>query len=74
MRRVPDLVTLVQGPQDVLVAAEVSYEASATAAEVEAASEPADRAIRSAFPAVARVHLDPAPDHGGRGPGAGQRP
>ncbi|WP_405012667.1 cation diffusion facilitator family transporter [Kitasatospora sp. NBC_01539] len=74
VRRVSDLVTLVHGPQDVLVAARVSYEASATAAEVEAASEQADRAIRSAFPAVARVYLDPTPDHGGRGPEAGQSP
>lgn len=66
VRLVTELVTLVHGPQDVLVAAKVSFAESASARDVEAAAERADREIRAAFPAVARVYLDPTPGGTGR--------
>lgn len=61
VRQVVDLVTLVSGPQDVLVAAKVAFEEPATARDVERACEEAEMAIRAAHPAVARVYLDPTP-------------
>jgi cation diffusion facilitator family transporter len=74
VRQVVDLVTLVHGPQDVLVAAKVAFAGAASAHDVELACERADGAIRAAFPAVARIYLDPTPGGPRRGPGAGQRP
>ncbi|BAJ29320.1 MULTISPECIES: cation diffusion facilitator family transporter [Kitasatospora] len=59
--RVLDLVTSVYGPEDVLVAAKVDFADLATAAEVEAACDQAERAVRRAVPAVTRVYLDPTP-------------
>ncbi|GHH77136.1 cation diffusion facilitator transporter [Kitasatospora indigofera] len=70
VRQVVDLVTLVHGPQDILVAAKVAFESPATAHDVELACEQAERVIRAALPAVSRVYLDPTP---GR-PAAGQDP
>ncbi|GGV35581.1 cation diffusion facilitator transporter [Kitasatospora herbaricolor] len=73
VRQVVDLVTLVHGPQDILVAAKVAFESPATAHDVELACEHAEQVIRSAFPAVSRVYLDPTP--GRRGPaGRADRP
>ncbi|MFJ5883526.1 cation diffusion facilitator family transporter [Kitasatospora cineracea] len=59
--RVLDLVTSVHGPDDVLVAAKVDFADLATAADIEAACDRADRAVRRAVPAVTRVYLDPTP-------------
>ncbi|MEV6205794.1 cation diffusion facilitator family transporter [Kitasatospora sp. NPDC051914] len=59
--QVVELVTLVSGPQDVLVAAKVAFREPATARDVELACEEAERAIRAAHPAVVRVYLDPTP-------------
>ncbi|MFJ5230632.1 cation diffusion facilitator family transporter [Kitasatospora sp. NPDC088391] len=59
--RVLDLVTSVYGPDDVLVAAKVDFADLATAADIEAACDRAERAVRAAVPAVTRVYLDPTP-------------
>lgn len=56
-----DLVTLFEGPRDVLVAAKVDFCDTATAADVEWACEDAEQQLRARFPAVGRVFLDPTP-------------
>lgn len=55
------LTTLVQGPQQVLVAAKVDFRDVSTAGEIETACEEADRRLRVLLPAVERVYLDPTP-------------
>ncbi|MFJ8040586.1 cation diffusion facilitator family transporter [Kitasatospora sp. NPDC096147] len=65
VRAVLELVTVVHGPQEVLVAAKVDFSELATATEVELACDAAERAIRAELPSVTRVFLDPTP-----GPGA----
>ncbi|NJA59823.1 cation diffusion facilitator family transporter [Streptomyces sp. NEAU-H3] len=61
-----DLVTLVQGPDEALVAAKIDFRDASTAAQVEWSCERAERRVRERFPRVTRVYLDPTP-------GAGQR-
>lgn len=56
-----DLVTILQGPHDVIVAAKVDFRDAATATEIEAACEDAERALHERFPAIGRVFLDPTP-------------
>lgn len=56
-----ELVTIVHGPKDVLVAAKVDFRALATAEQVERSCESAERAVRELYPAVTRVFLDPTP-------------
>ncbi|MFD9127370.1 cation diffusion facilitator family transporter [Kitasatospora sp. NPDC059571] len=74
IREVVDLVTLVYGPQNVLVAAKVAFAEGFAAHEVEVACEEADRAVRAAFPSVARIYLDPTPGRADRGPAGRQSP
>ncbi|MFE0704441.1 cation diffusion facilitator family transporter [Streptomyces sp. NPDC058872] len=56
-----DLVTLVQGPGEVLVAAKVDFRDVSSAGQVERACEEAEARLRERFPAVRRVYLDPTP-------------
>jgi cation diffusion facilitator family transporter len=56
-----DLVTIMEGPNDVLVAAKVDFRNEATAEAVEWTCEDAERRLRERFPAVGRVFLDPTP-------------
>ncbi|GAA3395397.1 cation diffusion facilitator family transporter [Streptomyces roseoviridis] len=56
-----DLTTLIQGPEEVLVAAKVDFRDVATAAEIERACEEAEHRLRARFPSVRRVYLDPTP-------------
>ncbi|MFF5971843.1 cation diffusion facilitator family transporter [Streptomyces sp. NPDC012769] len=56
-----DLTTLIQGPDEVLVAAKVDFRDVVTAAEIERACEEAEDRLRGRFPAVRRVYLDPTP-------------
>ncbi|MET9349258.1 cation diffusion facilitator family transporter [Streptomyces termitum] len=56
-----DLVTLIQGPGEVLVAAKIDFRDVVTAAEVERACEQAEARLRARFPSVRRVYLDPTP-------------
>ncbi|GGX64408.1 cation diffusion facilitator family transporter [Streptomyces minutiscleroticus] len=67
-----ELVTLVQGPEEALVAAKVDFRDVSTAGEVEWACERMEQRLRERFPAIRRVYLDPTPKrarHGGEGPG-----
>ncbi|MEU0965493.1 cation diffusion facilitator family transporter [Streptomyces sp. NPDC005917] len=70
MVAVLELTTLVQSPQEALVAAKVDFRDVSTAAEVEWACERAEQRLRAAFPMIGRVYLDPTPgsrysgDHG----------
>ncbi|MER5791804.1 cation diffusion facilitator family transporter [Streptomyces sp. NPDC001980] len=56
-----ELTTLVQGPDEALVAAKVDFRDVSTAAEIEWACERAEQRLRAAFPAIGRVYLDPTP-------------
>ncbi|MGY6018162.1 cation diffusion facilitator family transporter [Streptomyces spinosirectus] len=56
-----ELITLVQGPREALVAAKIDFRDRSTAAQVEWACETAELRLRSVFPAVTRVYLDPTP-------------
>ncbi|MGW7310144.1 cation diffusion facilitator family transporter [Streptomyces sp. NPDC054835] len=70
-----DLTTLIQGPDEVMIAAKVDFRDISTAAEVERACETAEARLRTRFPAVRRVYLDPTPGRdrtdGARGPERG---
>ncbi|MFG2332134.1 cation diffusion facilitator family transporter [Streptomyces sp. NPDC048604] len=59
-----ELTTLIQGPDEFLVAAKVDFRDVASAAQVEWACEEAEEQIRERFPAVRRVYLDPTPGLG----------
>ncbi|MFF6777706.1 cation diffusion facilitator family transporter [Streptomyces sp. NPDC012637] len=59
-----DLTTLIQGPEEVLVAAKIDFRDMASAEQVELACEQAESRLRDRFPAVRRVYLDPTPGHG----------
>ncbi|MFD9000483.1 cation diffusion facilitator family transporter [Streptomyces sp. NPDC059582] len=56
-----ELTTLVQGPRAALVAAKVDFRDVSTAAQIEWACERAEQRLRTAFPVVSRVYLDPTP-------------
>ncbi|MFF2776993.1 cation diffusion facilitator family transporter [Streptomyces sp. NPDC058052] len=56
-----DLVTLIQGPGEVLIAAKIDFRDAVSAAEVERACEQAEARLRARFPSVRRVYLDPTP-------------
>jgi len=56
-----ELTTLVQGPREALIAAKIDFRDRSTAAQVEWACETAELRLRSVFPAVTRVYLDPTP-------------
>ncbi|MFE4964822.1 cation diffusion facilitator family transporter [Streptomyces sp. NPDC056660] len=65
-----ELTTLVQGPNEALVAAKVDFRDVSTAAQIEWACERAEQRLRAAVPMIGRVYLDPTPgpatsaDHG----------
>ncbi|TXS29818.1 cation diffusion facilitator family transporter [Streptomyces sp. ms191] len=56
-----ELTTLIQGPDEVLIAAKVDFRDVASAAQVEWACEEAEEQLRERMPSIARVHLDPTP-------------
>ncbi|MFE7166218.1 cation diffusion facilitator family transporter [Streptomyces sp. NPDC057616] len=56
-----ELITLMQGPREALVAAKIDFRDRSTAAQIEWACETAELRLRSVFPAVTRVYLDPTP-------------
>ncbi|MQS39127.1 cation diffusion facilitator family transporter [Streptomyces katsurahamanus] len=59
-----ELTTLIQGPQEILIAAKVDFRDASTAAQVEWACEEAEEQLREVFPAIRRVYLDPTPGLG----------
>ncbi|MBB4979318.1 MULTISPECIES: cation diffusion facilitator family transporter [Streptomyces] len=56
-----DLITLIQGPGEVLVAAKIDFRDVASAGQVEWACEDAESQLRERFPSIRRVYLDPTP-------------
>ena len=63
---VPTLLTMQLGPGEVLVAAKVDFEDEVTGGEIEAASDDAERRLRSRYPAIRYVFLDPTRGTAGR--------
>jgi hypothetical protein len=55
------LVTMVHGPQDVLVAAKVDFAPTATSDQIEQAGEEAERHLQDRFPWITTVYLAPTP-------------
>ncbi len=60
----PFLLTTVIGPGQLLVAAEVDVAGTATVADVERASDEAERRLVARHPGVRSVFLDPTPGNG----------
>ncbi|MET9437380.1 cation diffusion facilitator family transporter [Streptomyces sp. NPDC006551] len=56
-----DLTTLIQGPDEVMIAAKIDFRDVASAEQIEWACEEADQQLRERFPAIRRVYLDPTP-------------
>ena len=63
---VPTLLTMQLGPGDILVAAKVDFDDQVTGAEIEAASDDAERRLRARYPAIRYVFLDPTRGTAGR--------
>ncbi|WP_086823404.1 cation diffusion facilitator family transporter [Streptomyces sp. NRRL B-24572] len=61
-----DLITLIQGPGEVMVAAKIDFRDVSSAEQVEWACEDAESQLRERFPAIRRVYLDPTPGVGQR--------
>jgi cation diffusion facilitator family transporter len=61
-----ELITLVQGPREALVAAKVDFRDASTAAQIEWACEQAEDRLRTEFPVIGRVYLDPTPGYAQR--------
>ncbi|MFI5826397.1 cation diffusion facilitator family transporter [Streptomyces sp. NPDC051578] len=62
-----ELTTLVQGPDEVLIAAKIDFHDLASARQVEAACEDAESQLRERWPSIRRVYLDPTPTPAGPG-------
>ncbi|MGW0802791.1 cation diffusion facilitator family transporter [Nonomuraea sp. NPDC002799] len=58
---VVELLTMMLGPGEILVAAKIDFRDEASAAGVEIACEEVDRRLRERFPGVRQVFLDPTP-------------
>ncbi|MFD9831603.1 cation diffusion facilitator family transporter [[Kitasatospora] papulosa] len=56
-----ELITLIQGPAELLVAAKVDFRDASTAAQIEWACEEAEQQLRERYPSIQRVYLDPTP-------------
>jgi cation diffusion facilitator family transporter len=63
---VPTLLTMQLGPEDILVAAKVDFDDTANGADIEAASDDAERRLRARYPAIRYVFLDPTRGRAGR--------
>jgi cation diffusion facilitator family transporter len=63
---VPTLLTMQLGPEDILVAAKVDFDDTASGADIEAASDDAERRLRTRYPAIRYVFLDPTRGRAGR--------
>ncbi|MEU6577633.1 cation diffusion facilitator family transporter [Streptomyces sp. NPDC046805] len=61
IEEVLELITLVQGPREALIAAKVGFRDVYTAEQIEWACEEAEIRLRAALPSVRRVYLDPTP-------------
>jgi divalent metal cation (Fe/Co/Zn/Cd) transporter len=63
---VPTLLTMQLGPEDILVAAKVDFDDDASGADIEGASDDAERRLRARYPAIRYVFLDPTRGKAGR--------
>ncbi len=63
---VPTLLTMQLGPGDILVAAKVDFDDAVTGAQIEAASDEAERRLRARYPMIRHVFLDPTRGTAGR--------
>ena len=63
---VPTLLTMQLGPGAILVAAKVDFADQASGAEIEAASDEAERRLRARYPGIRYVFLDPTRGRAGR--------
>jgi cation diffusion facilitator family transporter len=63
---VPTLLTMQLGPGDILVAAKVDFQDNVRGGEIELASDEAERRLRSRYPAIRYVFLDPTRGAAGR--------
>jgi cation diffusion facilitator family transporter len=63
---VPTLLTMQLGPGDILVAAKVDFDDEVTGAEIEQASDDAERRLRARYPDIRYVFLDPTRGIAGR--------
>lgn len=59
LERLIHMKTLHLGPEEILVAAKIAVPAAESAAEVAAAIDAAERAIRAAEPMVTSLYLEP---------------
>ncbi|SCL28969.1 cation diffusion facilitator family transporter [Micromonospora rhizosphaerae] len=67
--RIDTLMTMLLGPDEILVAAKVDFHNDATGADIEAAAEEAERRLTERYPEIGYVFLDPTrslPGAGGR--------
>jgi cation diffusion facilitator family transporter len=63
---VPTLLTMQLGPGDILVAAKVDFDDTVSGKAIEEASDEAERRLRSRFPGIRYVFLDPTRGTAGR--------
>jgi cation diffusion facilitator family transporter len=63
---VPTLLTMQLGPGDILVAAKVDFDDEVTGADIEEASDNAERRLRARYPQIRYVFLDPTRGAAGR--------
>jgi cation diffusion facilitator family transporter len=63
---VPTLLTMQLGPGAILVAAKVDFNDDVSGAEIEAASDEAERRLRARYPGIQYVFLDPTRGRAGR--------
>ncbi|WP_438872605.1 cation diffusion facilitator family transporter [Paractinoplanes pyxinae] len=63
---VPTLLTMQLGPGQILVAAKVDFDDDVSGGEIETASDEAERRLRSRFPGIRYVFLDPTHGTAGR--------
>ncbi|WP_446220349.1 cation diffusion facilitator family transporter [Micromonospora sp. IBHARD004] len=68
--RVDTLMTMLLGPEDILVAAKVDFHDDATGADIETAADEAERRLTDRYPEIGYVFLDPTRSMPGAG---GQR-
>ncbi|MCW3844980.1 cation diffusion facilitator family transporter [Micromonospora yasonensis] len=59
VNRIDTLMTMLLGPEDILVAAKVDFHDDATGADIEAAADEAERRLTEQYPEIAYVFLDP---------------
>jgi len=63
---VPTLLTMQLGPGDILVAAKVDFDDEVSGADIEEASDEAERRLRARYPGIRYVFLDPTRGRAGR--------